>query len=124
MEKTPSVCCIPAIKLTNTTDNHTTFIRGSISSLVKFSSSDIYFSNGFEKWQKGMHQAPKKQYVVTIKGKLRFKVSDGSTFIIEPGTVLLAADIEGEGHSWELVEGDEWIRLYIPVGDDDLFVAA
>lgn len=114
---------IPAVKLINTADNHSAFIRGSIPSLAKLSSENLYFSNTFEEWQKGVHPAPKKQYVVTMKGKLKFKVSDGSTFIIEPGTVLLAADTEGEGHSWDIVEGKEWVRVYIPVGDDDHFVA-
>lgn len=114
---------IPAIKLINTPDNHSAFIKGSVPSLAKLSSQNLYFSNTFEEWQKGVHPAPKKQYVVTMKGKLKFRVSDGSTFIIEPGTVLLAADTAGEGHSWDIVDGKEWIRVYIPVGDDDHFIA-
>ena len=114
---------IPAIKLINTPDNHSAFIKGSVPSLAKLSSQNLYFSNTFEEWQKGEHPAPKKQYVVTMKGKLKFRVSDGSTFIIEPGTVLLAADTAGEGHSWDIVDGKEWIRVYIPVGDDDHFIA-
>ncbi|MEN0586401.1 MULTISPECIES: hypothetical protein [unclassified Kosakonia] len=114
---------IPAIKLINTADNHSAFIKGSVPSLAKLSSQNLYFSNTFEEWQKGVHPAPKKQYVVTMKGKLKFRVSDGSTFIIEPGTVLLAADTAGEGHSWDIVDGKEWVRVYIPVGDDDHFIA-
>ena len=114
---------IPVIKLINTADNHSAFIRGSIPSLAKISSENLYFSNTFEEWQKGVHPAPKKQYVVTMKGKLKFKVSDGSTFIIEPGTVLLADDTQGEGHSWDIIEGKEWVRVYIPVGDNDHFIA-
>lgn len=114
---------IPAIKLINTPDNHSAFIKGSVPSLAKLSSQNLYFSNTFEEWQKGVHPAPKKQYVVTMKGQLKFRVSDGSTFIIEPGTVLLAADTAGEGHSWDIVDGKEWVRVYIPVGDDDHFIA-
>lgn len=114
---------IPAIKLVNTANNHSAFVRGSIPSLAKLSSEGLYFSNTFEEWQKGIHPAPKKQYVVTIKGRLKFKVSDGSTFIIEPGTVLLAADTAGEGHSWDIIDGKEWVRVYIPVGDNDHFIA-
>lgn len=114
---------IPAVKLINTADNHSAFVKGSIPSLAKLSSENLYFSNTFEEWQKGVHPAPKKQYVVTLKGKLKFKVSDGSTFIIEPGTVLLAADTAGEGHSWDIVDGKEWVRVYIPVGEDDRFIA-
>ncbi|MFC0141634.1 hypothetical protein ACFFJN_16850 [Erwinia mallotivora] len=114
---------IPAIKLINTAGNNSAFIKGSIPSLAKLSSDGLYFSNIFEQWQKGVHPAPKKQYVVTLKGKLRFRVSDGSTFIIQPGTVLLAADTQGEGHSWDILDGEEWMRVYIPVGDNDHFIA-
>ncbi|MCX8957775.1 cupin domain-containing protein [Erwinia psidii] len=114
---------IPAVKLINTADNHSAFIKGSVPSLAKLSSEGLYFSNTFEEWQKGIHPAPKKQYVVTLVGKLKFKVSDGSTFIIEPGTVLLAADTMGEGHSWDIIDGKEWTRVYIPVGDNDHFIA-
>lgn len=114
---------IPAVKLINTPDNHSAFIKGSVPSLAKLSSQNLYFSNTFEEWQKGVHPAPKKQYVVTMKGTLKFKVSDGSTFLIEPGTVLLAADTAGEGHSWDIVDGKEWVRVYIPVGEDDHFIA-
>lgn len=114
---------IPAIKLINTPDNHSAFIKGTVPSLAKLSSKDAYFSNTFEEWQKGVHPAPKKQYVVTMKGKLKFKVSDGSTFIIQPGTILLAEDTAGEGHSWDMIEGKEWVRMYVPVRADDHFIA-
>jgi hypothetical protein len=51
-------------------------------------------------------------------------VSDGSVFIIEPGIILLAEDVVGKGHSWELIEGEKWERLYIPVAnsDESLFI--
>nr|WP_235319701.1 hypothetical protein [Pectobacterium fontis] len=115
---------LPAIKLINTPDNHSAFVRGSIPSLEKFSSENIYFSNTFEEWQKGVHPAPRTQYVVTMRGKLKFKVSDGSTFIIEPGTVLIADDTKGEGHSWDIIDGNEWVRVYIPIiNNNDHFIA-
>jgi hypothetical protein len=115
---------LPAIKLINTADNHSAFVVGSVPSLDKIQAQNFWFSNTFEPWQKGVHPAPRKQYVVSMKGRLKFKVSDGSTFILEPGTVLLAEDTEGEGHSWEIIDGNEWVRMYIPMtGDDDHFTA-
>ena len=77
-----------------------------------------------EEWEKNAHPAPRKQYVITLKGKIKFKVSDGSTFIIEPGTILLAEDLKGKGHSWDMVNSKEWERLYVPIaeGADNLFV--
>ncbi|KAA9001171.1 hypothetical protein FJU30_07955 [Affinibrenneria salicis] len=124
--KTPNehAARIPAIKLINTPDNHSAFIKGSIPALEKISAQKFWLSNSTEDWEKNTHPAPRKQYVITLKGKLQFKVSDGSTFTIAPGTVLLAEDTGGAGHSWEMVEGSEWVRVYIPMVDDkDDFVA-
>ncbi|MCA7012216.1 hypothetical protein LF934_06105 [Dickeya dadantii] len=115
---------IPAIKLITAPDNHSAYLKGSIPALEKIPSQKFWINNSVEEWEKNTHPAPRKQYVITLKGKLKFKVSDGSTFILSPGTVLLAEDINGEGHSWELVEGDEWVRVYIPMADNnDYFVA-
>ncbi|MDX5626652.1 MULTISPECIES: hypothetical protein [unclassified Brenneria] len=110
---------ISAIKLINTADNHSAFLTGSIPALEKIPAKQFWISNSTEDWEKNTHPAPRKQYVVTLKGKLKFKVSDGSTFIIAPGTVLLAEDIKGEGHSWEMIEGNEWVRAYIPIVDSN-----
>nr|WP_042862040.1 hypothetical protein [Dickeya sp. NCPPB 3274] len=115
---------IPAIKLITTPDNHSAYLKGSIPALEKIPSQNFWINNSVEEWEKSTHPAPRKQYVITLKGKLKFKVSDGSTFILSPGTVLLAEDTNGEGHSWELLEGDEWVRVYIPMTDNnDYFVA-
>ena len=50
------------------------------------------------------HNAPVLQFVITLKGKLEFKMHDNSTFIIEPGDVLIANDLTGSGHQWKLIE--------------------
>ncbi|WP_033570013.1 cupin domain-containing protein [Dickeya undicola] len=115
---------IPAIKLITTPDNHSAYQKGTIPVLDKIPSQNFWINNSVEEWEKNTHPAPRKQYVITLKGKLKFKVSDGSTFILSPGTVLLAEDTNGEGHSWELIDGDEWVRVYIPMTDStDYFVA-
>lgn len=121
-KKDASEHLVPAVKLINIEGGRSSFVRGYVPSLAKTSSKDLYFSNTFEDWQKGVHPAPRRQYVVTMKGKLQFKVSDGSTFVIEPGVVLIADDTAGEGHSWNIVEGSEWVRVYIPVANDN-FIA-
>ena len=64
------------------------------------------------------HPAPRYQFVITLKGKLKFKVTNGDNFIIEAGIVLIAKDFEWQGHTWEIMEGNEWHRIYI-VPDED-----
>ncbi|AIA71274.1 putative exported protein [Pectobacterium atrosepticum SCRI1043] len=114
---------IPAIKLINTPDNHSAFVTGSVPALEKITAQKFWLSNSTEAWEMNVHAAPRKQYVITLKGTLKFRVSDGSTFLLSPGTVLIAADTQGEGHSWEMVEGTEWVRIYIPiVEDNDYFI--
>ncbi|KQB42624.1 MULTISPECIES: hypothetical protein [Flavobacterium] len=114
---------IPAYRLINNPDGTSSFEKGSIPSLKHMNTASFWYSNKTEEWEKNAHPAPRKQYVITVKGKIRFKVSDGSTFIIEPGVILLAEDLKGKGHSWDMVDTDVWERLYIPITDnsDDLF---
>lgn len=114
---------IPAYRLVNKPDGSCYFEKGTIPSLKHMNTASFWYSNKTEEWEKNAHPAPRKQYVITVKGKIKFKVSDGSTFIIEPGVVLLAEDLKGKGHSWDMVDSDVWERLYIPITEnsDDLF---
>lgn len=115
---------IPAVRLINNPDGTCSFERGTIPTLKHMNTTTFWVSKKTEEWEKNAHPAPRKQYVITLKGKIKFKVSDGSTFIIEPGTILLAEDLKGKGHSWDMVNSKEWERLYVPIaeGADDLFV--
>ncbi|MDQ1151946.1 MULTISPECIES: hypothetical protein [unclassified Sphingobacterium] len=116
---------MPAVRLINNPDGTCSFQKGFIPTLKHANTSTFWTSNKTEEWEKNAHPAPRRQYVVTLKGKIRFKVSDGSTFLIKPGTILLAEDLKGTGHSWQMVHSKSWERLYIPIneGADDLFVA-
>lgn len=116
---------IPAYRLISNPDGTSSFEKGTIPSLKHMNTASFWYSNKTEPWEKNKHTAPRKQYVVTVKGKIKFKVSDGSTFIIEPGVILLAEDLKGQGHSWDMVDSDVWERLYIPITEnsDDLFVS-
>ena len=59
------------------------------------------------------HQAPTRQYVVTLAGTLEFRTARGATFMINPGDVLLAEDTTGTGHSWRLTDEQPWRRAYV-----------
>jgi quercetin dioxygenase-like cupin family protein len=59
------------------------------------------------------HDAPRRQYVITLSGTLRFTTRDGETFTLAPGDVLLAEDTAGSGHSWRLVDDQPWRRAYV-----------
>ena len=112
-----------AFKLININGTDCTFLKGEIPEFSKIR-VDYFFERTQLESQFKEHPAPRYQFVVTIKGKLRFTVTDGSSFILEPGIILIAKDLEGEGHSWEIIEGIEWQRIYIvpPVDGEDCFV--
>ncbi len=64
------------------------------------------------------HQAPTRQFVITLTGTLEFKTAPGATFVIRPGDILLAEDTTGSGHSWRLTDGNPWRRAYVILADD------
>ena len=64
------------------------------------------------------HDAPTRQFVVTLSGTLEFKTETGATFTIYPGDILLAEDMSGTGHSWRLTDDQPWRRAYVIIGAD------
>jgi quercetin dioxygenase-like cupin family protein len=59
------------------------------------------------------HDAPARQFVVTLSGTLDFVTRRGEHFTIRPGDILLAEDTTGGGHSWTLVDDHPWRRAYV-----------
>jgi quercetin dioxygenase-like cupin family protein len=62
------------------------------------------------------HDAPARQFVVTLSGTLDFQTRMGEHFILHPGDILLAEDTAGTGHSWKLVDENPWRRAYVILG--------
>ena len=63
------------------------------------------------------HCAPRRQYTVTLAGQAEIGLSDGSTYRVGPGDVLLAEDMTGQGHTTRVVGGEERVYLVIPLAD-------
>jgi hypothetical protein len=59
------------------------------------------------------HDAPVRQFVVTLSGTLDFQTRAGAHFILRPGDILLAEDTAGTGHSWKLIDDEPWRRAYV-----------
>jgi quercetin dioxygenase-like cupin family protein len=59
------------------------------------------------------HDAPARQFVITLSGTLDFQTRAGAHFILRPGDVLLAEDTTGTGHSWKLIDDEPWRRAYV-----------
>jgi quercetin dioxygenase-like cupin family protein len=114
-----------AYRLYNTDAGSSAFQEGTVNVHQHITSSYFFFEqNTPEKRSFDWHPAPRKQYVITLKGSLEFTVSDGSSFIINPGDILIATDTEGSGHKWRMLSEESWSRMYLVLeeGKDDGFV--
>jgi len=115
---------LKAIRLVNIEDGKCDYETGSIP-IRQHIKANYFFAQTDTSLQNSPHPAPRRQFVITLKGKLKFTVTSGNTFILEPGIVLIANDTQGDGHTWEILDGDEWERIYIPLEEDaeDYFIA-
>lgn len=113
-----------AFKLININGSDCSFEEGTIAESVNIDGNHFIIKTDFDPYQLTAHPAPRYQFVITLKGKLKFKVTNGDSFVIEPGIILIAKDTLGAGHSWEILDGKEWHRIYIvpDTGADDFFI--
>lgn len=108
-----------AFKLINTNGSDCTFIEGSIPTMQQIKMSYFFVQDTIDPYELVPHPAPRHQLVITLKGKLKFTVTSGASFVIEPGIALIANDLAGEGHRWEIIDGTEWQRIYLVVADEE-----
>jgi hypothetical protein len=76
---------------------------------VMFRQSGEYFID----W----HNAPRRQFVVNVTGTVEIVAGDGETRRFGPGTVLLAEDVTGKGHTSRGLGAEERLSLFIPLAD-------
>src|SRR5262245_14276987 len=57
-------------------------------------------------WHGTPHPAPRRQVYIGTAGTLRVTVSDGEERILDPGAVVLLEDVDGVGHTTEVVSDE------------------
>jgi uncharacterized cupin superfamily protein len=81
------------------------------------SKSESVHNISFEETKAGAslewHNAPHRQYVITLSGRLEFETRSGARQVIKAGDVLLAEDTSGGGHRWWLLDDQPWRRVYV-----------
>jgi uncharacterized cupin superfamily protein len=60
------------------------------------------------------HPAPRRQWVVMLRGTLRVAVTDGTSREFRPGDLLLLEDTSGTGHVQTTVGDPPFEALFIP----------
>jgi quercetin dioxygenase-like cupin family protein len=77
----------------------------------------VDFRNNPSTCSPDFHNAPRRQFMITLTGAVEMRVGDGSTRVLGPGDVLLAEDVTGEGHSVRELLGPRR-SLILPLPDD------
>lgn len=112
-------------RLYTTATGGSAFEEGKLTTLQHISSAYFFIVEDLpERREFDWHPAPKRQYVLTHRGSLEFTVTDGGTFVLHPGDVLIATDTTGTGHKWRRLSEESWVRTYIVLeeGVEDGFV--
>ncbi len=63
------------------------------------------------------HNAPRRQYVITLQGGVEIGLGDGSLHRFGPGEGILAEDLTGKGHTTRAVGDQERIMMIVPLKD-------
>jgi uncharacterized cupin superfamily protein len=72
----------------------------------------VRFAPGFAR---GLHVAPRRQFVVTLAGAGEIVTSTGESRRLETGAVMLAEDTTGAGHSTRNAGNTDWLALWLPL---------
>ena len=67
----------------------------------------------FSEW----HNAPRRQYVITLSGEMEIGLADGTLHSFGQGDVLLAEDLTGQGHTTRAVGDETRVSATIPLSD-------
>jgi hypothetical protein len=63
------------------------------------------------------HQAPRRQYVITLSGESEVELDGGRKIRLGPGHILLAEDTTGQGHISRAVGSADRLSLFITLAD-------
>ena len=63
------------------------------------------------------HNAPRRQYVITLAGQVEIGLGDGTKRVFGAGDALLAEDLTGRGHTTRVVGGAPRLTATVHLGD-------
>ena len=63
------------------------------------------------------HNAPRRQYVITLAGGVEIGLGDGSLHRFGPGEGILAEDLNGKGHTTSAIGDEPRLMMIVPLKD-------
>ena len=88
---------------------------GSLSEL--FEAEGVIFRETPAGGELDFHNAPRRQFVVTLSGEVEIECGDGAKRRLAAGEILLADDTTGQGHITRDLKGPRR-SLFIPLPED------
>jgi quercetin dioxygenase-like cupin family protein len=61
------------------------------------------------------HNAPRRQYVMTLSGHGEIELTGGKIISVGPGSIELAEDLTGKGHITRTVGNEDRVTIQIPL---------
>jgi len=84
---------------------------GRRSELMK--ATGIFFRETGGDYNIDWHNAPRRQFVITLKGKVEIVIGDGTRREFGPGDILLAEDTTGRGHISRAVNNQPRTSIFV-----------
>ncbi len=73
----------------------------------------IFFRATSGAYKLDWHNAPRRQYVILLKGQSEVVVGNGTSRIFGPGDVMLAEDTTGRGHITRAVNDQPRMSIFV-----------
>ncbi len=70
-------------------------------------------------WFGDWHPTPRRQLYFCLSGRLEVGVSDGEVRILEPGDMVLVADLMAPGHTTRVVGDEPSTGVFIHLADEE-----
>lgn len=70
----------------------------------------LVFKNDHPTHILGFHNAPRRQWVITLSGSVDIGIGNGTVKTFGPGDVFLAEDVTGQGHT---AGPKNWVRAFV-----------
>ena len=70
----------------------------------------LVFKNDDNRDILGWHNAPRRQWCITLSGTCEIGIGDGTKKTFGPGDVFLAEDVTGQGHT---ALPKNWVRAFV-----------
>lgn len=107
------------IRISTGDDGHTHFQELDIDAFgalaVQPGEGPIRFNHGPGDFVMDFHNAPRRQYVMLLSGKMEIETGLGEKRVLVPGDVLVAEDLTGKGHITRGASDEPRVTLSVPL---------